>query len=140
LLSSWPDHPPCKREVGIKASVAPQENPGLEGSVMMAQPPKVLLTTLTERTSAKGNVYLTGWLAKARVVGFRGEDDEHGNPTWNLYLSEPGERPQERQERPARASPPSTDQLREQRTQRNAAAAQARNEHAMQTLNDPIPE
>ena len=57
--------------------------------------PKVLLTTLTERTSAKGNVYLAGWLGKARVVGFRGEEDEHGQPTWNLYLQEPEPRPQE---------------------------------------------
>jgi len=51
--------------------------------------PRVLLAVLSERTSARGNPYLAGWLGKARVVGFRGEDDAHGNPTWNLYVSEP---------------------------------------------------
>lgn len=51
--------------------------------------PRVLLAVLSERTSAKGNAYLAGWLGKARVVGFRGDDDPYGNPTWNLYVSEP---------------------------------------------------
>ena len=73
------------------------------------QAPKVLLTTLTERTSAKGNLYLTGWLTKARVVGFRGDDDDQGHPVWNIYLSEPEPRPAAAasgQDRPARTPAP----------------------------------
>jgi len=54
---------------------------------MSAPSQKVLLTTLWERTSAKGNVYLSGFLGKARVVGFRGEPTAEGVPTWNLYLT-----------------------------------------------------
>lgn len=52
-------------------------------------PPKVLLMRLSERTSGKGNAYLSGWLGKARLVAFRGEPDERGNPTWDVYASEP---------------------------------------------------
>ena len=55
----------------------------------MSAGPRVLLLTLSERTSAKGNAYLSGWLGKASVVAFRGEDDKHGNPTWDLFVSEP---------------------------------------------------
>jgi hypothetical protein len=51
--------------------------------------PKVLLTTLSIRTSAKGTVYLSGWLGKASVVGFAGEPDKYGNNTWNIYAQEP---------------------------------------------------
>jgi hypothetical protein len=32
--------------------------------------PKVLLLELAQRTSARGTVYLTGWMAKVRLVGF----------------------------------------------------------------------
>lgn len=52
----------------------------------------VLLTTLSVRTSAKGNAYLAGWLGKASVVGFAGEPDKYGNPTWDLYVTTPQER------------------------------------------------
>ncbi|WP_191057509.1 hypothetical protein [Geminicoccus harenae] len=121
------------------------------------QAPKVLLTTLTERTSAKGNVYLTGWLAKARVVGFRGEDDEHGNPVWNLYLSEPERREnasppgkvpgesragsQEGAARQGRSSTSVSPELRrQQRANMATFEAQRRHEDAMTNLNDPIPE
>lgn len=58
--------------------------------------PKVLLLRLSQRTSGKGNVYLSGWMGAARLVGFRGEDDENGNPVWELFAAEPeprGERP-----------------------------------------------
>lgn len=58
--------------------------------------PKVLLMQLTQRTSGKGNAYLTGWLGKAKLVGFKGEPDEHGNERWDVYAAEPqpkGERP-----------------------------------------------
>jgi hypothetical protein len=57
----------------------------------------VLLTTLSVRTSSKGNEYLTGWLGKARVIGFRGEPDRFSNGTWDLYLCEP----EPRQDAPA---------------------------------------
>src|SRR4051794_10317740 len=75
--------------------------------------PRVLLMQLSERTSAKGNRYMSGWLGKASVVAFPGEPDKHGNPTWDLFVSEPEPRPEARdeggaakasaQERPARA-------------------------------------
>jgi hypothetical protein len=51
--------------------------------------PRVLLTTLSARTSAKGRRYLAGWLGKASVVAFEGQPDKWGNPTWDVYLSEP---------------------------------------------------
>ena len=70
----------------------------------MSTGPRVLLLTLSERTSAKGNAYLSGWLGKASVVAFRGEDDKHGNPTWDVFVSTPEPRPEAGQERdPARA-------------------------------------
>lgn len=48
--------------------------------------PRVLLTTLSVRTSGRGTNYLSGYLGKAKVVAFAGEADRWGNPTWNLYL------------------------------------------------------
>jgi hypothetical protein len=45
--------------------------------------PKVLLLQLTQRTSGRGNAYLTGWLGKAKLVGFKGEPDEYGNERWD---------------------------------------------------------
>jgi hypothetical protein len=54
---------------------------------------RVLLTTLSVRTSAKGRRYLSGWLGKAGLVAFEGEPDKFGNPTWNVFLSEPEPRP-----------------------------------------------
>ena len=50
---------------------------------------RVLLMTLSCRTSAKGNAYLAGWLGKASVVAFAGEPDKFGNPTWDVFLAEP---------------------------------------------------
>jgi hypothetical protein len=50
---------------------------------------RVLLTTLSVRTSAKGRQYLSGWLGKASVVAFTGQPDKFGNPTWDVFLSEP---------------------------------------------------
>ena len=61
--------------------------------------PRVLLMQLSIRTSAKGTCYLSGWLGKAQVVGFPGEADKYGNPTWNIFVSEP-----ERRDAPAGAS------------------------------------
>ena len=52
--------------------------------------PKVLLMQLSERTSAKGNRYLSGFLGKASLVAFLGEEpDRFGNPVWNVYAAEP---------------------------------------------------
>ena len=55
----------------------------------MTYGPRVLLATLSVRTSGKGTAYLSGWLGKARVVAFAGEPDKHGNATWDLFVSEP---------------------------------------------------
>ena len=66
----------------------------------MSAGPRVLLLTLSERTSGKGNRYLSGWLGKASVVAFAGEPDKHGNPTWDLFVSEPQPRAEAGQERP----------------------------------------
>src|SRR4051812_11105091 len=49
---------------------------------------------LSERTSGKGNRYMSGWLGKASVVAFAGEPDKHGNPTWDLFVSTPEPRPE----------------------------------------------
>jgi hypothetical protein len=51
--------------------------------------PKVLLLQLSERTSARGNRYMRGWLGKAAVVAFQGEKDEAGNQSWDVYVSTP---------------------------------------------------
>ena len=78
---------------------------------------KVLLATLTECTSGRGNVYLRGWAGASNLVAFRGEDDDQGRPTWHLYLVErqPREggqasarRPQEREATSARATEPAS--------------------------------
>ena len=50
---------------------------------------RVLLTTLSVRTSARGRPYLTGFLGKSRVVAFEGEADRFGNPTWDIFVAEP---------------------------------------------------
>src|SRR4051795_5655449 len=60
----------------------------------MSAGPRVLLLTLSERTSGKGNRYMSGWLGKASVVAFAGEPDKHGNPTWDLFVSTPEPRPE----------------------------------------------
>jgi hypothetical protein len=52
--------------------------------------PRVLLMKLAGRTSAKGNPYLSGWLGKARVVGFKAkEPDKYGNEVWEVYAQAP---------------------------------------------------
>ncbi len=48
---------------------------------------RVLLVSLSERTSAKGRKYMSGWLGKASVVAFPGEPDKFGNETWDLFVS-----------------------------------------------------
>jgi hypothetical protein len=61
---------------------------------MSSQTPKVLIATLWQRTSERGNEYLSGFLGKARVIGFRGEPTAGGIPTWDLYL-QPGKEQEE---------------------------------------------
>jgi hypothetical protein len=60
--------------------------------------PRVLLMQLSERTSGKGNAYLSGWLGKASVVAFPGEPDKHGNATWDVFVSETQPRAERRPE------------------------------------------
>src|SRR4051794_27558432 len=67
----------------------PASPPSPAGGSSPVNPNRVLLLTLSERVSGKGNAYLSGWLGKASVVAFRGEDDKHGNPTWDLFVSTP---------------------------------------------------
>ena len=57
------------------------------GSTRPAATGKILLTTLWERTSAKGTVYLSGYLGKASIVAFRGEPTADGTPTWDVFVS-----------------------------------------------------
>jgi hypothetical protein len=61
---------------------------------MTGQTPKVL-ATLWQRTSERGNDYLSGYLGRARVIGFRGEPTAEGIPTWDLCL-QPGKEQEER--------------------------------------------
>src|SRR5918912_1212851 len=65
---------------------------------------RVLLMQLSQRTSAKGNAYMSGWLGKASVVAFPADEpDKWGNPVWNVFVSEPEPRAEAGQERdPAR--------------------------------------
>jgi hypothetical protein len=56
--------------------------------------PRLLLMQLSERTSAKGTAYLSGWLGKARLVGFKAKElDPYGNPQWEIYAAEPEQKP-----------------------------------------------
>lgn len=61
----------------------------------------VLLTTLKLRTSVKGNEYLSGYLGKARVVGFKDREAPDGETHWNLFV-QTIEQKQDRPERPTR--------------------------------------
>jgi hypothetical protein len=52
--------------------------------------PRVVLTQLSERTSARGTRYFAGYLGKSSVVLFAdSEPDTYGDPRWSLYVSEP---------------------------------------------------
>lgn len=35
-----------------------------------------------------GRAYLRGWAGASNLVALKGEPDEQGMPTWNLYLAE----------------------------------------------------
>ena len=59
---------------------------------------RVLLLELSERTSAKGRKYMSGWLGKASVVAFQAEEpDKFGNVRWEVFVTEPQQR--EKQQR-----------------------------------------
>src|SRR4051812_13529895 len=61
-------------------------------------PQRVLLLELSERTSAKGDAYMSGWLGKASVVAFKAEyADKHGNPVWQVFVTEPQQEQQRAQ-------------------------------------------
>jgi hypothetical protein len=60
-----------------------------DATVSGGRQPKVLLMTLSERTSGKGRRYFSGWLGKASVVAFEGEPDKFGNPAWDVFAAEP---------------------------------------------------
>ncbi|SLJ86892.1 hypothetical protein [Novosphingobium mathurense] len=51
---------------------------------------KVHLMDLRLRTSAAGNQYLSGWLGRAAVVGFRDRDAD--DEVWNIFVSTPAPR------------------------------------------------
>jgi hypothetical protein len=54
----------------------------------------VLLIQLSERVSAKGTRYLSGFLGKAKLIAFLDQEpDRFGNPQWSVYASEPAPRP-----------------------------------------------
>jgi hypothetical protein len=65
------------------------------GWPVSADPRKILLTVLWQRTSASGREYLSGFLGKARIVGFKGEPTPDGTPTWDIYVT-PGKEQEER--------------------------------------------
>jgi len=52
----------------------------------MSSEQKVLIATLWQRTSGKGTEYLSGFLGRARIIGFRGDPTADGTPTWDLYV------------------------------------------------------
>ena len=61
--------------------------------------PKVLLCQLAVRKSQRtGKPYLSAFLGKSRLIGFQGEEDRFGNPTFNLFVQAVEERREERRE------------------------------------------
>src|SRR4051794_15081598 len=76
------------------------ERRGREPAAVSAGP-RVLLMQLSQRTSAKGNAYLSGWLGKASVVAFQAEEpDKFGNPVWDVFVSTPEPRAEQQQSKP----------------------------------------
>jgi hypothetical protein len=74
---------------------------------------RILLTTLSVRTSKSGRTYYVGYLAKAKLLGFpAAEPDKFGNEQIELFVVEPEQRgpqspaakPPERDAAPARMS------------------------------------
>jgi hypothetical protein len=78
-----------------------------------APPPKVLIATLWHRRSARGNDYLSGYLGKAKVIGFRGETMPDGIQTWNIFL-QPGKEQETAEAERKTASPRRSEQPQRQ--------------------------
>ena len=76
-----------------------------QGRQPMSAGPRVLLTAAQRAHQRPGNRYLSGWLGKASVVAFAGEPDRHGNPTWDLFVSEPQPRAEAGQSEAGTAAP-----------------------------------
>ena len=57
---------------------------------------RVKLCTLSIRTSKRGSTYVSGWLGKARLVGWAGEPDKFGNRTIDLFVTPQEERREQR--------------------------------------------
>ena len=60
---------------------------------------RVLFYTLSVRKSKADREYLLGWLGACELIGFPGEPDGFGNPTWRLFMKEREERPPRDDER-----------------------------------------
>ena len=122
----------------------------------VAQQSKVLLATLTEAVSGRGNTYLRGWLGASNLVAFAGEPDEQGRPTWNLYLVERQARDaaatgsRKPQERGAGSQPPvrsgggsggrySAPRRESEAARRERAAAEVSARYGDGELDDPLP-
>ena len=70
-------------------ALLPSRLRGKDARTMHAPPQaRVLLAVLSECTSGRGTSYLRGWAGASNLVAFRGEPDEQGRPTWQLYLVE----------------------------------------------------
>ena len=60
---------------------------------MTEYPPSVPLARLYERTSKKGNTYLSGYMGLAKVTALKSnETDKDGNPIWHLLVAESPQR------------------------------------------------
>ena len=121
-----------------------------------AQQSKVLLATLTEAVSGRGNTYLRGWLGASNLVAFAGEPDEQGRRTWNLFLVERQPRdaaatgsrkPQERGATPRGSSATSprpggrysAPRRESEAARRDRAAAEVSARYGDGELDDPLP-
>ena len=76
----------ARPKLAARDALLPSRFRGKDMRTMSA--PRVLLTTLSVRTSAKG-ASTVGFLGKSRVVAFEGEADRFGNPTWDIFVAEP---------------------------------------------------
>jgi hypothetical protein len=96
---------------------------------MSGQTPKVLIATLWQRTSERGNQYLSRYLGRARVIGFKGEPTPDGTLTWDIYLQagrEQEERAEARSQQPRQPSAASDRGHQARRVQRWAKPATER--------------
>ena len=48
---------------------------------------RVLLCSLSFRTSKAGRTYATGYLGRAKLLCFPGEDDRYGNKTLDVFVT-----------------------------------------------------